>query len=842
MNPKANIRIFSIEMKASKLIYFIVFTIFLTSCHKDVLDVSQVNTKTKTSINQLEFIQGNLFGQMVDNSGLPISNATISVYDQTTTTDEFGNFSFSSILLNPSGTLVKGISDQRISGQWIIPTEGDNYCKIVSSDKQDKIVIDPTIGQDITFPSGSSLSIVKNSFLQEDNTVESGEVHLQLQYFYFDDQEESSEFPFGLLGNKQLQNTGLLPLYGAYTVTATNIEGDPVHFDPTKIITLSAPVTTNQSDKLINKTCFVYDPRSDRWKENGAYVFTDGHIEIVSTGYNNFLISSPIPFTKMCGQVQTQNGTSLSNYKLLWEYDEAIVAKAFTNVGGSYCALLPSQTELTTQIVDPFCGVLVEDEIWEPIENNENNRNLNIEAEFYETNISLQCNGENYPISDLLIKNSTHQYLFPNIQSPVKIAISKEADCIDSLSLKAIDSEMDIESVWESITFENLQTSVNLDLCEDCTHKITLNFQVGDPCTAEGYSLTANATGGSENYTYEWTGGSDQSTLDLFSTGEYCVTVTDLGSSCNKTSCMEVEIPQSFDFSFINITDNECKASNGKFGIQPLNGEPPFSYEVTGPQGYVSNEKIHENLSEGDYTCFVTDNNNCTVSKSITIDQINNLSASIMGDVACGESSTVLQVIADGAAPYQFLWNDDSTDSEKVAEAGVHCVTVTDNYQCSWTECITLEDKTYQGNVGLECEENQYQMVSFDGDTKIISSEGGSVESYADHDYELQYEVSYHNDECFKDLTIELPYFTGLLDFEHTDTSCGGCEDGEIEYTINWNNSCINCVVDEEILIYKENEWEENLAENNLFAKGTYYIVIKSQEGCLVAAEKIMIL
>jgi gliding motility-associated-like protein len=132
--------------------------------------------------------------------------------------------------------------------------------------------------------------------------------------------------------------------------------------------------------------------------------------------------------------------------------------------------------------------------------------------------------------------------------------------------------------------------------------------------------ISAIVTGGTGNYSYAWSNGSQDDFADTLTETFYTLTVTD-ENSCQKTA--EIEIEQTEDFVIgKTITKASCpENSDGTISISTRGGTAPYAFywgnEVT--------DTIVENLSSGNYSITITDFKGCTHTENIEIENIYNI-------------------------------------------------------------------------------------------------------------------------------------------------------------------------------------------------------------------------
>jgi gliding motility-associated-like protein len=141
-------------------------------------------------------------------------------------------------------------------------------------------------------------------------------------------------------------------------------------------------------------------------------------------------------------------------------------------------------------------------------------------------------------------------------------------------------------------------------------------------------SVTVNVTGGSPNYTYNWSpSGGNGATASNLSPGSYTLTVTDaIGCTDNET----VTIIQPNQLTVTStITDYSCGITDGEINLAVTGGTGTYTYTWS-PN--VSTTNIATGLTGGSYSVIVTDAQGCTQSLQMTVGTIEGDLISVSAD------------------------------------------------------------------------------------------------------------------------------------------------------------------------------------------------------------------
>lgn len=199
-------------------------------------------------------------------------------------------------------------------------------------------------------------------------------------------------------------------------------------------------------------------------------------------------------------------------------------------------------------------------------------------------------------------------------------------------------------------------------------------------------TATVSAGGGTPGYTYLWspTGGTSASASGL-GAGNYSVRVTD-SRGCSVSTTVSITAPAPVAPTISGSTTPSCNGTaNGSATVSVNGGTPGYSYLWTpgGATGSTAN-----NLAAGSYTVRVTDNQGCTGTTSVTINQPAALSG-VLTPVAAscnGASNGSLTLVpSGGTAPYTYNWlpSGGTMATANGLSAGNYSVVLTDANGCS---------------------------------------------------------------------------------------------------------------------------------------------------------------
>lgn len=286
-----------------------------------------------------------------------------------------------------------------------------------------------------------------------------------------------------------------------------------------------------------------------------------------------------------------------------------------------------------------------------------------------------------------------------------------------------------------------------------------------ETCAGDDGAIDLTIDGGTPDFTFEWDPdlGNVEDPTGL-NAGVYDVTVTSF-YGCSNTLTIEVDGEAETEVQLDTVIDVECFGeATGEIELTVIGGEPPLTYNWSGPTNIPNTVQDPDNLLAGDYIVDVVDSVGCTVSLDITVDQPTELVFSditIIEPLCDGEGNgSILLTIGGGTPGYTYTWTPNVSDSSSATGlfTGDYTVVVTDANDCSIDTTITV---------------TQPQALSSQTVVTDVSCNGGS-------DGQV-------------DLTVigGTPVFTYLWDNGNTNEDPDDLDAGVHTYTITDANGCV---------------------------------------------------
>lgn len=205
-------------------------------------------------------------------------------------------------------------------------------------------------------------------------------------------------------------------------------------------------------------------------------------------------------------------------------------------------------------------------------------------------------------------------------------------------------------------------------------------------------TATANASGGTPPYDFEWSNGIIDSAATGLAGGTYTVVVTD-ANGCVDSASVTIQAPTAplvASGAIINaILCNGDSDGAGYVGI--TGGTAPYS--ILWSNGATTDSL--SGLTAGTYDVTVTDANGCVDTATFTLTEPAAIAfgANVTAHVLCFGDSTgaATTTVSGGVSPYTYLWSSGQTTASVTnLTAGTHTVVVTDANGCNDSVQVTI--------------------------------------------------------------------------------------------------------------------------------------------------------
>lgn len=239
----------------------------------------------------------------------------------------------------------------------------------------------------------------------------------------------------------------------------------------------------------------------------------------------------------------------------------------------------------------------------------------------------------------------------------------------------------------------------------DCSVQVTgtvapATCAISVQITAESVDCNGNATGTAtaevmgavEPVSYSWSNGENTASISDLLAGTYSLTVTD-ANNCTATASIDITEPDFLIVDIFTTDETMAGADDGTASATISGGTAPYTFLwSTGEIGMSIS-----GLAPGNYSLEVSDNNNCTISQSFTINSVAcDIGVTVLAtDISCHDEADgqIIANVTGGNAPFTYEWSNGSTGDElSNLMEGTYSVTVTDASACTAVASATISE------------------------------------------------------------------------------------------------------------------------------------------------------
>ncbi|MGZ3862703.1 MAG: PKD domain-containing protein [Bacteroidia bacterium] len=275
----------------------------------------------------------------------------------------------------------------------------------------------------------------------------------------------------------------------------------------------------------------------------------------------------------------------------------------------------------------------------------------------------------------------------------------------------------DANSCVQTQTFSITQPTAALSVTPASTPALCFGGSSG--------TASSTASGGTSPYNYSWMpGGFSSQNISHLTAGTYTVNVTD-SKGCVASNTVIVAQPPIISLAMAS-NNSTCGSANGQATVTASGGTPSYSYSWS-PSGGSTN--VAGGLNSGNYYVLVTDNNGCTATSSITVNNTPGptVTVSSVTNVSCngGADGTATAAVSGGTGTITYTWSPVGGNNQVGTgmSQGNYTVTIKDANGCQSAATTTL---TQPPQILVNVTTNDVTCFGGSNGTATVSAGGGT--------------------------------------------------------------------------------------------------------------------
>ncbi|WP_289045148.1 hypothetical protein [uncultured Olleya sp.] len=350
-------------MKNLRCLLPILLLVFVFACEKDnntPLNQQQVDGATGNPFldNFGGSISARFMGNVINETGNPISGVQISIGNSITFTDANGVFSIEEATVYEKFAYIKASKSGFIDGsRSLVPSDGVNQVKIMMLDAEPLTTIYSGQEFNIGLPDGTSIDL-PSTYEYQNGFAYQGEVSVVLKHLNPDDDTMDLQMPGTLIAENESGDLRVLETYGMIAVELIASDGESLNIADGTEATITIPVPANAVNPPSTIPLWYFDEVYGYWVEEGyATLEGDKYVGQV-THFSFWNCDDPFASSELCVNLVTQNGDPLQNTYVQLQRESTdwnSSSSGITNQNGSVCGLIPSDETLTLVLPDFGC-------------------------------------------------------------------------------------------------------------------------------------------------------------------------------------------------------------------------------------------------------------------------------------------------------------------------------------------------------------------------------------------------------------------------------------------------------------------------------------------------------
>lgn len=446
-------------MKFYKLLPLL-FLLVISACREDSTNTAEIDVSYPGVVDIYTI---GIQGRILDVAGEPISNAEVSISDQSVFSNENGVYKFDNVLA-PDGVHIKAqVEGFFTGGATIIASSNQVYHRDINLiPYQDFVEVSSNDDIDFVLDEGARIRIEGGSIANSDGSVYAGDLTVNVSWL-----DPLSPRLFELMPGslRALQEGELRSLlsYGMLAVDMVAPNGDALNLVDGATATLNYPIPQAILAEAPETIDLWYFEESDGyWVHEGTATKVGNEYVAEVSHFSWWNCDVPFDFGFLCIELTDIRGVAIPDVLLELETSNLGVATGLFAEDGVFCGLIPLNENIDMQIITQ-CGTVLYQDVIGPFTSTDNTQEIQLPEgnSFLQLNVSGQvtdCDGNavtngyisiNTPFSaqvDFLDENGAYDLTVTTCPDQV-FETTVTAYNLDALTQESSDFEMSDEDV-----------------------------------------------------------------------------------------------------------------------------------------------------------------------------------------------------------------------------------------------------------------------------------------------------------------------------------------------------------------------------------------------------------
>jgi len=343
-------------------LFSLFFLLILTACRKDVDEVTVVeDTPTPQVIEgwqpRIENINGSLRGQVIDENDAVVTDATIRLGNLSTTTDEYGYFSFSDVTMNSKGAYVTVEKSGYFPGSRRFFPQADavSRVKIELIDQSFDQSFEAAAGATITFD-GVAVEFPANAIRTASGEAYTGTVNIATHYLDPTNPSTYQQMPGNLQGVDAMSEEVALKTLGMIAVELEDPSGAPLNIVDGQKATITVPVPASlQGDAPSEIPLWSFNEEFGIWAQEGTATLQNGAYVGEVAHFSFWNCDIPAEYVDLSLTLVNANGDPHVAYWVKLISGNFGTGYGLTDDMGFVSGIIPANEALTLEVLG-LCG------------------------------------------------------------------------------------------------------------------------------------------------------------------------------------------------------------------------------------------------------------------------------------------------------------------------------------------------------------------------------------------------------------------------------------------------------------------------------------------------------